>query len=865
MTSGDSQKKDFTLSRAKAAVLSRDFDLAARLYKNLLKTEPDNQEILHELAAMYARSGQDYKALAVYEQILEKNKDDFNALTSLGGIYRRLNRFDDSIEVLDKALALDPDNIQVHYNLGFTYKLMGMYQDALECFNIVIGENPNDILAYNQQGSIHSLMGDSKSAISSYRRGLQLDQNHPVLHLNLAKELEKLGREEEVKSEYEAALRAKPGWSDALNGYALFLMDRDKNAEAYELLQRGIKVSPDDIVLQNSMGALQLRRGEYEDAEALFNSVLSRNFRDQDALMGLADVYSKENNPQKVASVVDRIKKQPPKTEEDQVRYAKALLSAKRMDEGETLIKQLWHSNNSSLKVMNLVAEYYACCNDIPKLKSMLKRMSDSDSEYCNHYLDIAERFKQNGNIKESQVYLEQYLEHRPNDTSALSALASCYEMLQKYSEALSLYRKALAKDRNNNFLKAAVKRTGTATGVDVNRTNVLFDVPAEDPMAQATHADDVSDGVVDAQDYTSNENLDFSDEGEISLGSDTMFEDFPSVQKEIESEEEDEMIFNLDGIDSSFSNNEDVYDPLELEPMELELEEEEVPTLEALTFDGAPVDYEPSEKKMDFDEDQDTSMPQGLSFEDEELELAEDIAEQPKEVESSSPEPLQPEPPKYPPQYPPYPSWMPPPVQKKPEPEPATPPSFVPEEPQFEEPPEPDLQGFSDNGDTELPLDSEQGYEDLLPLDDEVQDETLGNKAMEVLSELVDKDLAMRCDSAAGLFKHIRSMCDYLPPLQKEAFIAGKKHVQIDYIIERLSGRPGLLATAEEMRRKGLVDIPCERYDIVEKFDDVGVTGRVFSFMRGMIHQLPDKDVAQSLDGAVTDILEKLALKNSL
>ena len=72
-----------------------------------------------------------------------------------------------------------------------------------ECFNTAISLSPNDILAYNQQGSIYSLLGDSKSAIASYGIGLQLDPNHPVLHLNLAKEFEKLGRDDEAKIEYE--------------------------------------------------------------------------------------------------------------------------------------------------------------------------------------------------------------------------------------------------------------------------------------------------------------------------------------------------------------------------------------------------------------------------------------------------------------------------------------------------------------------------------------------------------------------------------------------------------------------------------------------------------------------------------------
>ena len=112
------------LSRARSATLARDFDLAARLYRQLLRKDRNNVELLKQLGNLYMKSGRDDLALPVFKNIVGLSKDDFDSLITLGGIYRRLKMYEDSIAILEQALIFDSGNPQVSYNLGFTYKIM---------------------------------------------------------------------------------------------------------------------------------------------------------------------------------------------------------------------------------------------------------------------------------------------------------------------------------------------------------------------------------------------------------------------------------------------------------------------------------------------------------------------------------------------------------------------------------------------------------------------------------------------------------------------------------------------------------------------------------------------------------------------
>ena len=130
----------------------------------------------------------------------------------------------------------------------------------------------------------------------------------------------------------------------------------------------------------------------------------------------------------------------------------------------------------------------------------------------------------------------------------------------------------------------------------------------------------------------------------------------------------------------------------------------------------------------------------------------------------------------------------------------------------------------------------------------------------LEINRLLENKELLERHGDVVRLFREMKLLCEHLPQVKREGFYAGMKRMQMDYIISKLSGKPGLLDVADTLRDKGLVRVPAEKYDIVERFDEPAVSARVISLMRPLVQQLPDKDDALSLDSSLRNILERLA-----
>ena len=315
------------LSRARSATLARDFDLAARLYRQLLRKDRNNVELLKQLGNLYMKSGRDDLALPVFKNIVGLSKDDFDSLITLGGIYRRLKMYEDSIAILEQALIFDSGNPQVSYNLGFTYKIMGDTENAIECFEDTIEMNPEDVLAYNHLGTIYAQKNEHEKAVHWYLRGLNVDSNHPVLLLNIAKSYEELGDYKKACEAYSKALRSKPLWNDAVGGFSRLLVKINRAPEAHELVKRALSVNPNDESLEENLKYVEkFVEKNKDDENSVENKIQPENQESASEelnLNGEKSDFEEENSDEENAGIQTEIESE--QTEENLTEKPEAL------------------------------------------------------------------------------------------------------------------------------------------------------------------------------------------------------------------------------------------------------------------------------------------------------------------------------------------------------------------------------------------------------------------------------------------------------------------------------------------------------------------------------------------------------------
>ena len=481
--------KNLVLTKAKNAEIARDFTTAVRSYKELLRGEPSNMEYLSAIGRIYVKAGEDAKAIPFYQQIIELDPHSISAMNSMGAIFRRLKRYDESITVLKRALSENKDTASVNYNLGFTYKEMGNNEEAIDCFEMVVEENPEDVLAFNHLGSIYSSQNDYQRAILSYKRGLQIDQNHPILNYNIARCYEETQQYPDAIRSYELALRTKPGWTEAIHSFSNLLLRCQKTKEAQVLVQRSMKLYPNDVKMLCLLGNIFLTQFDFDAAEKTFKKAKNLNPKSVDALSGLALALEKSEKMQEALETIEKALDIEPDNLKLKKQEAGTLLSAKDYEEAFQKIDTLYKSNGENdPQILDLYGQYYVCMDDAKSAEQYFEKIKKIDKHYKKHLLSAANRSQQIGKTEDAEKYAKQYIERRGNDPDGYNTLGKIYSKSGQLNEAITTYQQGLKLNKENIYageqiekLKKALSETEIEQKLNEEADNNLEEISVEE------------------------------------------------------------------------------------------------------------------------------------------------------------------------------------------------------------------------------------------------------------------------------------------------------------------------------------------------------------------------------------------------
>lgn len=476
------------LTKAQNAITAHDWATAARLYKELLRSDESNVEYLKQLGSIYVRAGQDEKAIPYYEQIITFNPDNTDSMVSLGAIFRRLKRYEDSVNILHKAQDISSSNPNINYNLGFTYKEMGDYDDAIDAFESVISRNPDDVLAHNHLGSIYSAKKEYEPAIAAFKRGLQVDQNHPILNYNLAHVYEATKNYPEAVRSYEIALKTRPGWLDAIRDFSELLIRCQDTKQAQELVEQSIKLHPDDVDLLCILGRIYLNQFDYDNATKTFKKAETLKQHDINILVGLSKSLEKgmkiDQAMEKILDAVDIA----PENLEVCKQYAHVLLSAQRYEKALDLIKTIDEkSDGKDLQILDLYGQYFVCRGDEEAANTYFDKIKKINHHYKDYMINAADRYIQTGNYEKAEEMANHFVDSRPQLPEGYNLLGTINAVRGDLKKAKSDYEKGVSLKNPNIYAVKELEKI-------YNELEANKEIYNTDEMPIAVDADKISE-----------------------------------------------------------------------------------------------------------------------------------------------------------------------------------------------------------------------------------------------------------------------------------------------------------------------------------------------------------------------------------
>ena len=166
--------------------------------------------------------------------------------------------------------------------------------------------NPINPFLLNNLGTIQRRMGKLDEALLSYNAALGQHPAHPVFLESRASLFAEMGKAQNAIIDYSTLLNENPNNEEVLYQRGLMYL-QIKNTEFAEIdFRKMLELNPNGLYARRGFASLAKFRGDYEEAEKIYNYLLDKEPEDYNLYAGRAELYLLMEKPGKAYSDINR-------------------------------------------------------------------------------------------------------------------------------------------------------------------------------------------------------------------------------------------------------------------------------------------------------------------------------------------------------------------------------------------------------------------------------------------------------------------------------------------------------------------------------------------------------------------------------
>jgi tetratricopeptide (TPR) repeat protein len=222
------------------------------------------------LAEAYLRMNRGPEALKTVESLEQNHGLTVSQEYALATKFSERQMYPQAAQLFRSIAAARPESWASRYNLAIALLDAGKHTEVLQLLKSLASERPAEGSIFSLLGTAYESAGKLPAALDAYGRAVALDPENPDRYLD----------------------------------YTRLLMDLDRYDEAIELIQQGIRNTPDDYALNIRLGAVEIMKGDYEKARQCFEKAIGEQPEVAIGYVALAKAYMKQGNDQAAADTL---------------------------------------------------------------------------------------------------------------------------------------------------------------------------------------------------------------------------------------------------------------------------------------------------------------------------------------------------------------------------------------------------------------------------------------------------------------------------------------------------------------------------------------------------------------------------------
>lgn len=184
-------KKDILETEIFAQVNIEDLQKKEENLRFSLLENPNNIELLRELALLLYHKGDYRGAIKLYTKFLNYKEDKAQGFAFLGQLYYENEDFSKAISAFEKSLDINPDSAFVHFLLGNAYSRAGDIMNAIMSYDFAIFLDLDIYRAHLDFAEKYERMGLLERALKEYKIAYEIDPRDKKLKIKIEELKEK--------------------------------------------------------------------------------------------------------------------------------------------------------------------------------------------------------------------------------------------------------------------------------------------------------------------------------------------------------------------------------------------------------------------------------------------------------------------------------------------------------------------------------------------------------------------------------------------------------------------------------------------------------------------------------------------------
>ncbi|MCM8821272.1 MAG: tetratricopeptide repeat protein [Candidatus Omnitrophica bacterium] len=271
------------------------YEKAFESYAILIKEYPSNFLLYYNAGLLLVKLNREKEAEQYFLNAIKFQPVFFKSYLELGSLYEKQNRIEDAIQYYGRAMEISPEDPSGYERMIELYIKQGNWKEAENLLTKAIKKNLQSSMINQILGSISFENKKYFDAEIYYKRALMIKEE-PSLWFNLGIIYDRMGNKKEMEKCMRRVIELDKNHHLALNylGYSFLLEDKNID-EALKMIQKAVKLDPDNGAYLDSLGWAYYKKGNYKMAEKFLNMAKEKE-TDPEIFEHLGYLYYKKND-----------------------------------------------------------------------------------------------------------------------------------------------------------------------------------------------------------------------------------------------------------------------------------------------------------------------------------------------------------------------------------------------------------------------------------------------------------------------------------------------------------------------------------------------------------------------------------------